>query len=239
VARGDGRTGEVQGSGHRKFRVGPEGRGDHCRLNPEPGGPGLIGPPALCVDVPSPQIHAIGSYSPRRPRTRAGSSGCQFRSARAQLFRSTAQRLSGCGANRSTGFGHRSDSPLSDGLASPSAAPRRCDESLGAEMALLRLPRESRAGAARTARRLHRRGSARSPRRTNPGDSRTTRILNICRYVISYSRRNCGPRAYRSDGPGTGRAPDPRQSRKERSQPGREPQPWWPWPGRRQSEHPA
>jgi hypothetical protein len=43
----------------------------------------------------------------------------------------------------------------------------------------------------------------------------------------------------RNDGPGKGRAPDLRRSRRGRSRPGRGLQPWSPWPGLQRSEYPA
>jgi hypothetical protein len=42
-----------------------------------------------------------------------------------------------------------------------------------------------------------------------------------------------------NDGPGKGRAPDLRRSRRGRSRPGRGLQPWSPWPGLQRSEYPA
>jgi hypothetical protein len=93
--------------------------------------------------------------------------------------------------------------------------------------------------AVRTTPRSPRRGSVPSLVHTDRVDFRMIHIGNICRCSASDSRKNYGflPRSH--GGPDTGRAPDPRSTRRGRSRASRGPQPGRPWLGLRRTEWPA
>ena len=84
-----------------------------------------------------------------------------------------------------------------------------------------------------------RRGSVPSLVHTDRVDFRMIHIGSICRCSASDSRKNYGflPRSH--GGLDTGRAPDPRSTRRGRSRASRGPQPGRPWLGLRRTEWPA